>query len=80
MIANADVREQGLPLALALTEGYLKGKEFAARVHGGGFAGTIQVFIKNEDVPGYIDYMDSVFGEGASEAFRIRPKGATKLF
>ena len=78
--SNADVREQGLPLALALTEGYLKGKEFAARVHGGGFAGTIQVFIKNEDVPGYIDYMDSVFGEGASEAFRIRPKGATKLF
>jgi len=78
--SNQNVKEQGLSLALALTEGYLAGKEFAARVHGGGFAGTIQVFLKNEDAEGFIEYMDSIFGEGAAEAFRIRPRGAVKLF
>ena len=78
--SSANVKEQGLSLALALTEGYLSGKEYAARVHGGGFAGTIQVFLKNEDVSGFVEYMDAVFGEGSAEAFRIRPKGAVKLF
>ena len=76
----ANVKEQGLSLALALSEGYLEGKSAAFRVHGGGFAGTIQVFIKNGDVDGYVRYMDSVFGEGSSSVFNIRPVGATKLF
>ena len=75
-----NVGEQGLSLALALTEGYLSGKRFAARVHGGGFAGTIQVFVKNEDAAGYADFMDSVFGDGAAVVFKIRPKGAVRLF
>lgn len=78
--SNHNVKEQGLSLALAITEGCLKGKEYAARVHGGGFAGTIQVFLHNEDVKGFCEYMDSIFGEGAAEAFRIRSKGAIKLF
>ena len=75
-----NVREQGLSLALALTDGYLKGKGCAFRVHGGGFAGTIQVFIKNELIDGYCALMDSVFGEGAAMKLRIRPVGACKLF
>ena len=75
-----NVGEQGLSLALALTEGYLSGRRFAARVHGGGFAGTIQVFVKNEDAAGYADFMDSVFGDGAAVVFKIRPKGAVRLF
>ena len=78
--STQNVKEQGLSLALALTDGYLEGKEAAFRVHGGGFAGTIQVFIKNADVEGYARYMDSVFGEGATSVFNIRPVGATKLF
>lgn len=76
----ANVSEQGLSLALALTDGYLEGEDVAFRVHGGGFAGTIQVFIKNRDVEGYVRYMDSIFGEGSSVVFNIRPVGATKLF
>ncbi len=76
----ANVKEQELSLALALTDGYLEGKDAAFRVHGGGFAGTIQVFIKDEDVDGYTRYMDSIFGEGSSSVFNIRPVGATKLF
>ena len=78
--SNQNVKEQGLSLALALAEGYLSGKEFVARVHGGGFAGTIQVFLKNEDAEDFTEYMDQVFGEGSAEVFRIRPKGAVKLF
>ena len=55
--SNKNVKEQGLSLALALTEGCLEGKDYAARVHGGGFAGTIQVFVKNEDTQdhGYVN-------------------------
>ena len=75
-----NVKEQGLSLALALTEGYLEGKGCAWRVHGGGFAGTIQVFIKNEYIDGYCALMDSVFGEGAAMKLKIRPVGACQLF
>jgi galactokinase len=75
-----NVKEQGLSLALALADGYLAGKSSAFRVHGGGFAGTIQVFIKNEYVDGFVALMDSVFGKGATMNLKIRPKGACKLF
>ena len=75
-----NVKEQGLSLALALTDGYLSGKDCAWRVHGGGFAGTIQVFIKNELMDGYVKLMNSVFGEGAAMQLKIRPVGACRLF
>ena len=75
-----NVKEQGLSLALAVTEGYLSGKECAWRVHGGGFAGTIQVFIKNELIDGYCALMDSIFGDGAAAKLKIRPVGACRLF
>ena len=71
--------EQGLSLALALTDGFLTDRDGACRVHGGGFAGTIQAFIKNEDVEDYAALMDSVFGKGATMRLRIRPVGACKL-
>ena len=72
--------EQGLSLALALTDGYLSGRGCAFRVHGGGFAGTIQAFVKREYLAGYIELMDSVFGDGAAMPLAIRLVGATKLF
>ncbi len=75
-----NVSEQGLSLALAVTEGYLSDKGGAFRVHGGGFAGTIQAFVKNEDLDGYVKLLDSVFGIGSAMKLRIRPVGATKLF
>ncbi len=78
--SNINVKEQGLSLALALTEGFLEGKSFACRVHGGGFAGTIQVFLKTEDAENYKEYMESVFGENAATVLNIRPVGACKLF
>ena len=80
VFTTINVKEQGLSLALALAEGYLDGKNCAWRVHGGGFAGTIQVFIKNEYVDGFVALMDSVFGEGAAMNLKIRPVGACRLF
>ena len=77
---NANVKEQGISLALALADGYLSGKTGAFRVHGGGFAGTVQAFVKNSDVDGYVELMDSVFGDGATEVFTIRDRGAVRLF
>ena len=75
-----NVREQGLSLALCLTEEFLDTHAGACRVHGGGFAGTIQAFIKNSDVEEYRALMDSVFGKGATMPLFVRPLGATRLF
>ncbi len=77
---SKNLTEQGLSLALCLTENYLKGKCGAWRVHGGGFAGTIQSYVKSSDVEGYRALMDSVFGEGKCMVLRIRPVGAVKVF
>ena len=70
--------EQGLSLAIALTEQFLDG-EGACRVHGGGFAGTIQAYIPNERVVAYQEMIDSVFGTGHALALNIRTKRATSL-
>ena len=77
---NQNVREQGLSLALCLTEEFLDTHSGACRVHGGGFAGTIQAFIRTSDVEEYRALMDSVFGEGATMPLFVRPLGATRLF
>ena len=75
-----NLSEQGLSLALCLAEGYLSGKKSAWRVHGGGFAGTIQAFVPTCEVEGFRSLMDGVFGEGKCIVLRIRPEGAVKIF
>jgi galactokinase len=65
-------REQGISLALALTEEFL-GENGACRVHGGGFAGTIQTYVPNEKAELYKNYMSTFFGEGSVTPLRIRP-------
>ena len=74
-----NIAEQGLSLALCLTDGFMRGREGAFRVHGGGFAGTIQAYIKENDVEEYRALMDSVFGEGACLVLRVRSDGAIKV-
>ena len=74
-----NVSEQGLSLALCLAEKVLKGREAAWRVHGGGFAGTIQAFIKNEDIPEFTKVLDGAFGKGATTVLKVRPYGAIKI-
>ncbi len=77
--STANVAEQGLSLALCLAEAYLADKQGAFRVHGGGFAGTVQAYVREEDVAGFCREMNAVFGEGATIVLRIRPEGATTL-
>ncbi len=74
-----NTEEQGLSLALCLAETALRGKKAAFRVHGGGFAGTIQLFVKKEDVPALRSVMDKAFGDGATTVLRVRPFGAIRI-
>ncbi len=74
-----NLTEQGLSLALCLAERILGDKKAAWRVHGGGFAGTIQAFVPTETVSEYKKAMDMCFGEGACIVLGIRPVGATKI-
>ena len=76
-----NIKEQGLSLALCVAEKLLAELGAGAcRVHGGGFAGTIQVFVKSEHACEFVKKMDAIFGEGASMCLNIRPLGAVKLF
>lgn len=70
--------EQKLSLALCLSQQLLEGKG-AWRVHGGGFAGTIQAFVPNDLLDEYKNTMDSVFGEGSCHVLIIRPVGGTRV-
>ena len=76
--SNADVQHQNVSLALAISEDFL-GDNGVSRVHGGGFAGTIQAFVKNDIVIEYQKIMDMVFGQGACSVLKIRKYGGMKV-
>ena len=67
--------EQPSMLAIALAERLLDGNG-AARVHGGGFGGTIQAFVPLDDVESFSAGMDAVFGKGACGVYGVDHKGA----
>jgi galactokinase len=73
-----NVKEQGVSLALALSELVLKGKG-AWRVHGGGFAGTIQAFVPQDLLDKYVATLEHVYGKGSCHKLFIRQKGAGKI-
>jgi galactokinase len=74
-----NVGEQGLSLALALCKHVLDGKGGAWRVHGGGFAGTVQAFVPLSLKDEFKKVMDAAFGDGACATLNIRPEGAIKV-
>ena len=75
-----NITEQGLSLALCLCDSFFAGGKGAFRVHGGGFAGTIQAYVPAERVEAFTALMDGAFGEGATYDLRIRPVGAARIF
>ena len=75
---SQDVQHQNVSVALAVSDAIL-GTNGVCRVHGGGFAGTIQAFVKNEAVAQYKATLDKVFGEGACEVLKIRKYGGMKV-
>ena len=77
---NHSYQEQGITVALALTELFLKEKRCGAcRVHGGGFAGVIMAMMPEELVEEYVAYIESALGEGNAYRMSIRPYGAVCL-
>lgn len=71
-------KDQPVALALALSDALI-GEDGAYRVHGGGFAGTIQAFVKKENTPAYVKALESVFGKGSCYIVRIRNCGGIKV-
>ena len=76
--SNSDVQSQNVSIALATSDVVLQGNG-VSRVHGGGFAGTIQAFVKNDNVEEYKMNMNLVFGEGACSDLRIRKYGGIQV-
>jgi len=73
-----NVKEQGVSIALALSEMILKGQG-AWRVHGGGFAGTIQAFVPQSLLGKYIKTLEHVYGKGSCHNLFIRNAGSIKV-
>ena len=69
---------QDVAVALALCEHYLQGKG-AYRVHGGGFAGTVQAFVPFEILDSFVSGMDAALGAGACHVLSIRPQGGIEM-
>lgn len=70
--------EQGIPLAIMISK-HILGKKGAVRVHGGGFAGTIQAFVPIEDADAYSEEIDRIFGKESCQTLRIRPVGGIEI-
>lgn len=78
LYSTSNPAEQGLTLALSVSELILRGKG-AWRVHGGGVAGTIQAFVPNAIIERYTDAMNRLFGEGSAHQLSIRPVGVCEV-
>ena len=76
---NHDIAHQNVSIALAVSEMFLK-QNGVARVHGGGFAGTIQAFVRDETVESYQNAMEEIFGKDACQVLKIRKDGGIKVF
>ena len=74
-----DITHQNVSLALAASEIALADGKGVSRVHGGGFAGTIQAIVKNEAVETYQKMMDAVFGKDACNVLKIRKYGGMQV-
>ncbi len=71
--------DQGLSIALAISENILEG-DGAARVHGGGFAGTIQAYVPHYLLDTYIKAMEGIFGKGCSTRIEIRKRPVSRIY
>lgn len=73
-----DLQNQSVSIGLAVSDVAL-GERGVSRVHGGGFAGTIQAFVPNDIVGMYKETMEHVFGEGACHILKVRSYGGMKV-
>ena len=69
---------QDVAVSLALCEHYLNGRG-AYRVHGGGFAGTVQAFVPFDLLESFRTGIDAALGQGACHVLSIRPQGGVEM-
>ncbi len=70
--------EQAVSLGLAVSR-KIMGNQGVCRVHGGGFAGTIQAFVSADKAEEYKSALDGVFGTGSCRLMKIRPVGGIEF-
>ena len=70
--------EEQMALAIEMSRRFLAGSG-AQRVHGGGFAGTIQAYVPLDRLDAYVRVMEGAFGEGSCTPLKIRPEGAVMM-
>ena len=72
------IEHQNVAVALGLCQHYLQGKG-AYRVHGGGFAGTVQAFVPFGMLEDFRTGIDGALGQGACHVLSIRPQGGVEM-
>ena len=77
-LAIKKLKEQGVPVALALSQRVLNGRG-AWRLQGGGFAGTIQAFVPDALIKRYCAAMEALFGPGCCYLLSLREQGAVRV-
>ena len=78
LYSNSEPTKQAISLALAMSKFFL-GNKGAVRVHGGGFAGTIQAFVPTKIVKEYKNSIERIFGHGSCHEIKIRPFGGIEI-
>ena len=78
VFSTKDVKNQSVSIALAMSEHILQ-NHGVCRVHGGGFAGTIQAFVENDYVDAYKSEIEKVFGKDSCHVLKIRKYGGVKF-
>ena len=78
VIVSGATENQEVALTLALCEGLLGGRG-ACRVHGGGFAGTVQAFVPNDLLPNFRSGIEAILGQGRCHFLSIRSHGGMEL-
>ena len=78
VFSTKSVENQSVSLALAFAEKFVK-EQGVVRVHGGGFAGTIQAFVKEEIVKDFKKYMEALFGPASCYVLHVREVGGKKI-
>ena len=79
IFASSQPINQGLSLALYTAKSIL-GNTGACRVHGGGFAGTVQAFVPYDILDQFVAGIDGALGKGACHVLSIRPQGGVEAF
>lgn len=79
VFSPSHVAEQGVSVALALCDRLLADRGGAWRVHGGGFAGTVQAYVPDDFLAEFTREMEAVFGAGSCRPLAVRPVGGIQI-